>query len=237
MIARNIGWQNGEWLDEGTWGGAGGFSFYTIESNIEDSDPQFVDESSLNLELQPYSPAFLLPGFEAIPFAQIGRRVCSWDCDIDGDDDIDFADTSRFASRWGDTECDSTNGWCRRADITRNGSVGMEDLAGLVEHWLAPTKPPQPGQASNPEPEDDATYVSKTADLSWTAGDEATSYDVYFGTTTGPGTDQGNQTSAAFDPGTMAGSTSYYWRIDSVNDWGKTAGKVWSFTTEMPPPP
>jgi hypothetical protein len=237
VIARNIGWQNDEWLDEGTWGGAGGFGFYTIESNIEDADPKFVDESSLNLELLSISPAFLLPGFEAIPFTQIGRSVCSWDCDIDGDDDVDFSDTSRFASRWGDTGCDSTNGWCLRADITRNGSVGMEDLSGFVGNWLASTKPPQPGQASNPEPGDEAIYVSRTADLSWTGSTEATSYDVYFGTTTGPGTYQGNQTSTTFDPGTMAGSTNYYWRVDSVNDWGKTVGKVWNFATELSPPP
>jgi hypothetical protein len=60
---------------------------------------------------------------------------------------------------------------------------------------------------------------------------------VYFGTTTGPGTYQGNQTSTTFDPGTMAGSTNYYWRVDSVNDWGKTVGKVWNFATELSPPP
>jgi hypothetical protein len=35
----------------------------------------------------------------------------------------------------------------------------------------------------------------------------------------------------------MALSTMYYWRIDTVNDWGKTAGQVWSFMTEMTPPP
>ena len=237
LIARNIGWQNDEWLDEGTWGGAGGFSFYTIESNIEDADPRFVDEANLNLELLPSSPVFLLPGFESIPFSQMGRRVCSWDCDIDGDDDVDFTDSSRFALHWAETGCDSQNRWCEGADFTRDGSVGMKDFAGFIENWLGPVKPPQPGQASEPTPSDGLTYVSTDSDLSWTAGTDATSYDVYFGTTTGPGTFQGNQTSTIFDPGTMAESTIYYWRIDSVNWWGKTVGDVWIFYTIMPPPP
>jgi len=113
----------------------------------------------------------------------------------------------------------------------------MDDLAGLVGNWLASTEPPQPGQASNPEPVYEAIYVSRTADLSWTVGAGAASYDVYFGTTTGPGTFQGNQSTVIFDPGTMAFSKKYHWRIDSVNDWGKTVGDTWNFTTEVSPPP
>jgi hypothetical protein len=108
-----------------------------------------------------------------------------------------------------------------------------------VGNWLASTEPPQPGQASNPNPADEAIYVSPTVDLNWTAGVGAQSYDVYFGTTTGPGTFQGNQTATTFDPVLITYSTKYYWRVDSINDWGKTVGKIWNFTTELlsPPPP
>jgi hypothetical protein len=35
----------------------------------------------------------------------------------------------------------------------------------------------------------------------------------------------------------MAYSKTHYWRIDSVNGWGKTAGEEWMFSTGMPPPP
>jgi hypothetical protein len=91
-------------------------------------------------------------------------------------------------------------------------------------------------QASNPNPADGATFVSTTADLSWTAGSDATSHDVYFGTTKPPPFMQ-NQTATTFDPGTMAYSTTYYWRIDEVRDDGKTTGKIWSFTTLSSPPP
>ncbi|MHC4095531.1 MAG: hypothetical protein ACYSU3_05685 [Planctomycetota bacterium] len=32
-------------------------------------------------------------------------------------------------------------------------------------------------------------------------------------------------------------STTYYWRIDEVNDSGTTTGEIWKFTTLMAPPP
>jgi hypothetical protein len=101
---------------------------------------------------------------------------------------------------------------------------------GVVWSFTTIAPPPPPGQATNPSPANGASGVSTTADLSWTAGSNATSRDVYFGTTS-PGTFQGNRTTTTFDPGTMAGSTQYYWRIDEKNDSGTTTGVVWSFTT------
>jgi hypothetical protein len=87
-----------------------------------------------------------------------------------------------------------------------------------------------PGKATTPNPANGATGVSATNDLSWTAGSGATSHDVYFGTTS-PGTFRGNQTATTYDTGTMAYSTTYYWRIDEKNANGTTTGDVWSFTT------
>ncbi|MHC4739510.1 MAG: LamG-like jellyroll fold domain-containing protein [Planctomycetota bacterium] len=94
--------------------------------------------------------------------------------------------------------------------------------------------PTPPGQAANPSPADSATDVSIDADLSWTAGTDSTSSDVYFGTTS-PGAFQGNQTVTTFEPGTMANDTTYYWRIDEINAAGTTTGLVWNFTTESAP--
>jgi hypothetical protein len=39
-----------------------------------------------------------------------------------------------------------------------------------------------------------------------------------------------------FDPGPLANSTTYYWRIDEVNAQGTTTGVLWSFTTVDPLP-
>ena len=74
VIRLNVGWKNKRWLQESSLGAAGGFGFYTIENNIEDRDPRFVDEANLNLALRDDSPAFSLPGFESIPFDQIGPQ-------------------------------------------------------------------------------------------------------------------------------------------------------------------
>jgi hypothetical protein len=95
------------------------------------------------------------------------------------------------------------------------------------------------GKAGNPNPADGTTGVDINADLSWTAASFAQSHDVYFGTANPPPF-IGNQTAATFDPGTMVYDTTYFWRIDEVNKWGKTTGQVWSFTTYRwphPPPP
>jgi hypothetical protein len=72
VISQNIGWQNDRWLEKNCLGACGGFDFYTIEHNIEDADPRFVDEDNLNLALRDDSPAYSITGFRRIPFAQIG---------------------------------------------------------------------------------------------------------------------------------------------------------------------
>ena len=96
-----------------------------------------------------------------------------------------------------------------------------------------------PSPATSPSPAHGAASVDLNADLSWSAGSGATSHDVYFGTDPTPGVEefQGNSASPGFDPGLLAYSTTYYWRVDEVNDVGTTPGSVWSFTTEAQPLP
>jgi hypothetical protein len=100
------------------------------------------------------------------------------------------------------------------------------------------------GAASNPNPADGAADVSPSQILSWTAGGVAASHDVYFGTEADAVT---NATKASpeykaskalgdesYDPGMLELSSTYYWRIDEVNDPNPDSpwiGKVWSFTT------
>ena len=97
-----------------------------------------------------------------------------------------------------------------------------------------------PGPASGPNPTHGAAAVSVSADLAWSAGSGADSHDVYFGTSASPGAGEflGNQAGTTFEPGPLANETTYYWRIDEVNEAGVTTGSVWSFTTEpLPLPP
>jgi hypothetical protein len=90
-----------------------------------------------------------------------------------------------------------------------------------------------PGQASNPSPSDGGRKIVNPT-LTWTAGSDATSHDVYFGTDATPdsGEFQGNQTGTSFDPGSLGSRVDYYWRIDEVNASGTTTGVVWEFQTD-----
>ncbi len=87
-----------------------------------------------------------------------------------------------------------------------------------------------PDPATNPNPPDGAVETNTYPLFSWAGGEGATSHDVYFGTAE-PGIFQGNQVETTFDPGYLLDNTTYYWRIDEVNDLDTTTGTVWSFTT------
>jgi len=157
--------------------------------------------------------------------------------DFEPDGDVDFDDYARFASHWPGSVAQAQSGG--EADLDDDNDVDLRDLAVLFGNWLDTVDQPLqlPGQAGGPNPADGATSIQITADLSWTAGSDAASHDVYFGKSS-PGTFRGNQTAAIFDPGAMDYLTTYYWRIDEINSSGKTTGIVWSFTTgSMPPPP
>ncbi len=98
------------------------------------------------------------------------------------------------------------------------------------------------GNASNPNPGDTATEVSRDASLSWTAGIFAAptnGHKVYFSkklndVSTGIGGI--TQSAATYKPGRLEFGTKYYWRVDENNappKGGVNVGSVWSFTTEL----
>ena len=144
---------------------------------------------------------------------------------------IDWADLAAFADRWLDNGCSPAN-WCGGADINRSGNVDFADYAWLGYYWEDVA--PEPNVASNPDPNDLATNVSITADLSWVAGTDTAAHRVYFGTTS-PGDFQGYQSATTFDAGITDANTTYYWQIDEVGLGGTTTGAIWSFTTAPAP--
>lgn len=112
------------------------------------------------------------------------------------------------------------------------------DNVQLEVYGIAPPPPADPpGPASNPTPTNGSNALTVDSNLAWTAGSQATSHNVYFGTDSTPDTSeyQGNQVGTSFDPGTLAYSTTYYWRVDEINENGTTTGTTWSFTTEAAP--
>jgi hypothetical protein len=93
-----------------------------------------------------------------------------------------------------------------------------------------------PHLPSNPSPVNHATSVDINADLSWTGGEpdagDTVTYDVYLGTRSSPPLVSNDQSGSAYDPGTLADNTKYYWKITATDNHGaSTVGPVWEFTT------
>jgi len=105
-------------------------------------------------------------------------------------------------------------------------------------------------QASGPNPKDDALHPDTWANLSWSPGDFALSHDVYFSNnfddvdnsaeSTFIGNQAGTDLIVGFPgfpyPDGLVPGTTYYWRIDEVNDTEPNSpwkGDVWSFS--IPP--
>ncbi len=79
-------------------------------------------------------------------------------------------------------------------------------------------------------PANGATAVASPVTLSWQASSGATSYNVYFGTTsTPPLATQASATS--YNPGALSPGTTYYWSVAAVNSAGSTPSATWSFQT------
>ena len=110
---------------------------------------------------------------------------------------------------------------------------------------IIPAGPLQPPlRAGSPNPLNGAVDVKQTPILKWVAGDSAASHQVYFGTdeeavrnadTSAPEY-KGNQAlgSESYDPGQLELDTTYYWRVDEVNDTNPGSpwtGALWSFKT------
>jgi murein DD-endopeptidase MepM/ murein hydrolase activator NlpD/fibronectin type 3 domain-containing protein len=93
-----------------------------------------------------------------------------------------------------------------------------------------------PGTPSIPSPTDGATNQSINTNLDWADVAYATSYDVYFGTSSTPPY-YGNITSSEFDLPTLDYDTHYYWKIVAKNGCGQTSGSTWEFTIGSEPPP
>lgn len=98
-----------------------------------------------------------------------------------------------------------------------------------------------PGVATTPSPATGATaqcYAGTGAitALTWTAVAGATSYDVYFGAGSLPGSVTTNVGTNSYTTPTLVANTTYYWKIVPKNACGGATGSsTWTFTTKSIP--
>jgi hypothetical protein len=101
-----------------------------------------------------------------------------------------------------------------------------------------------PGAVGTLMPSNGATDIRQTQILKWSPGDNAASHEVYFGTDkdvvrnadTGSPEYKGTKDlgSQSYDPGKLEWDSTYYWRVDGVDNANPDSpwvGLVWSFTT------
>ncbi len=104
-----------------------------------------------------------------------------------------------------------------------------------------------PGPANKPNPANGATGVLGDVVLSWRSGADANKHDLYFDTDFDDVNDanrashaglliyEPNHNTNSYDPygaeGFLDLGTTYYWRIDEVNDANIWRGDLWQFTT------
>ena len=170
--------------------------------------------------------------------------------------------TDNSINAWGATTFNLTTEWTEYhyASEVLIDNVKLEILCASSEvpFWLdfvyvyegdyvPGIKPVPPVKASEPDPADGVFLDQTWATLSWTAGNSAVSHDVYMGdnfddVNEGAGdTFRGNQALtfyvAGFPgyayPDGLVNGTTYYWRIDEVNQADPNSpwkGDVWSFT-------
>jgi hypothetical protein len=159
----------------------------------------------------------------------------------------------------GEEVTSATKNWdlvLNRAHIGRQVNNYVEFWDGLVDdvriydYALSPAEVKRLAtlpQATKPSPVDGAIYQDTWVSLTWVSGGHAASHNVFFGENfedvndgTG-GTFRGNQDLDYFIagfagypyPDGLVPGTTYYWRIDEVNDSDPNSpwkGDVWSFT-------
>ncbi len=115
--------------------------------------------------------------------------------------------------------------------LTVNSGWGMLGQYGLSEVQFTYI----PAQAREPQPANGATDVAVDSALSWRAGREAVSHEVYFGTDPDALASVDSTSATSYTPADLTLGTTYYWKVDEVNEADAVSvweGDVWSFTAQ-----
>jgi len=205
---------------------------FTLTSN---TPPQiWLSKSSITQTVYRFDPTFT----DNFQIKNSGGGTLQYTIDVTGGASAAVSPSPDSGSSTGET--DTINLYTSPDKVApgtkMTGQVVVSDSgASNSPQYIALTIYGKPLKASNPNPASGATNINLNPPLTWTAGEGAVKYDVYFGTssltkmTTTTGTSWTNTN-------LMYYSTVYQWRIDSVDANSKiTTGDVWTFTTKGVP--
>jgi hypothetical protein len=129
-------------------------------------------------------------------------------------------------------------------ELARTYYWRIDEFDGIGTHrgqvWSFTTE----GTVANPNPAKGAVDVTQIPVLTWAPGVFGASHEVYFGTdedavknadaSSPEYKGSGNLGSESYEPGQLEWATTYYWRIDEVNNANADSpwtGHLWNFTT------
>jgi len=131
--------------------------------------------------------------------------------------------SKQVTSGWTGTVTPSLSSWTF-IPTSRSYNNVTSDVSN--ENYQGNQSCPLPGTPYNPSPGNANTLTYVPVTLTWACAN-ATSYDVYFGTSTTP-PKVGTVTSASYSPG-LLNPGRYYWKIVAKNNCGQTSGPTWYF--------
>jgi len=119
--------------------------------------------------------------------------------------------------------------------------VDTKDTGGALHTGNVWSFTVMPVKATEPSPTDGAKGLAVKPTLTWKAGQNVPTHDLYLGadkaavTAGDASTFKGNLVDASFEvTEALAFDTTYYWRVDEIDAAGtKTVGDVWSFKTTL----
>ncbi len=116
----------------------------------------------------------------------------------------------------------------RYVRLTVNSGFGTLPQYGLseVRFMYIPAHPRQP------EPADGAADVSVDSTLTWRAGRDAVSHEVYLGTDPEALALADTVETAAYVPAELNLDTTYYWQVNAIQETEAWEGALWSFDTQ-----
>jgi F5/8 type C domain-containing protein len=143
-------------------------------------------------------------------------------------EDAVFAQATAQSDYASNTTLDFAGGAARYVRLTANSGYGAMGQFGLSEVRFMYL----PVHARLPQPADDASAVSVATELTWRAGRDALSHDVYFGTDPEALALAGTAETPSYTPETLDMGVTYYWKVDEIQDAESWDGDLWSFVTQ-----
>jgi len=166
---------------------------------------------------------------------------------LDGEPIINYWDNPTTNSRQSNPiELLGGEAYSIRVDYFEGDDVAIAQLywqSSTREEQIIPSGALQPlPRAGDPSPYNGATGVTRIVTPTWRPSETAASHRVYFGTdeeavknaTAASPEYKASKSLGAetLDPGKLTWQTTYYWRVDEVDNANSSVtGKIWSFTT------